>query len=140
MVVLLPEITKARPEIAAKKLSLTLCWHNWNPITVATNPILEFDNKLQFVWANEDGHVGELSLEWLKRNSYSEQARKQRSKAQTSQVHVGQVTGLPPLFIFRKICAQSHSHILPSPGCGRGWELIFSTYNQVDPTNNNQIQ
>ena len=44
------------------------------------------------MWENEEGHIGEMNLNWLKTNSYSEIALKQRSQERRTQPHIGKVT------------------------------------------------
>ena len=90
---------------------------------------LENNNQLLISWHNENGHTGELSLEWLKQNSYSVMAQEHRNQQMVTQPYVGKVNGMIGQFGGLIVTLKITSLLLKSPehykSFTAGFQIVF---------------
>lgn len=90
---------------------------------------LENNNQLLISWHNENGHTGELSLEWLKQNSYSVKAQEHRTQQMVTQPYVGKVNGMIGQFGDLIVTLKITSLLLKSPehykSFTAGFQIVF---------------
>lgn len=53
--------------------------------------LTENQENLQLTWEYEGDHQGEINLQWLRENCYSEAARRADSQKRVIQPHLGEV-------------------------------------------------